>query len=318
MKKITLLLVLLILTKWNNSLAQSYEGYLQGNIPVWVDLNLDVNNNSVSGNYFYKKNGTNIKLTGKIIGNSWVIEEKSKENSITGIFTLTHSGNILTGFWNKPNSKKRLQVNLYKTDSKYKEFAIIPKSDKLILKESTSLQNEMIDYKNEATKKIPKLEFLYAQKNILSVSYYWEAMGAYLSSGTNYHVFNLNTKKEISLLNEINPNRFNEFKAKIIARIQSSLTEHKKEYADIPNEDWINAFGDEETYKKAFVVKEIPNTIFDTFYIKDGNLVIYKEHYFDFPHVIQNLDLQMSIQFTFNELENYLKINSALLELKNK
>ena len=315
MKKIALLLVLLFLTKWNNCQAQSYEGYIQGNIPVWVDLNLDDINNSISGTYFYKKNGTNIKLTGKIIGKSWVIEEVINKNSITGIFTLTHSGNILTGFWNKPNSKKRLIVNLYQTDSKYREFAIIPKSDNLILKESTSLQNEMNDYKNEATKKIPKLEFLHAQKNILSVSYYWEAMGAYLSSGTIYHVFNSSTKKEISLLNEIDPNRFSEFKAKIIARIQSSLKEHKKEYADVPNEDWINAFGDRETYKNAFIVNEVPNTIFDTFYIKDGNLVIFKEHYFGFPHVIQNLDLQMIIQFTFNELENYLKSNSVLIAL---
>ena len=175
----------------------------------------------------------------------------------------------------------------------------------------------MNDYKNETTNKTPKLEFLYAQKNILSISYYWEAIGAYLSSGTIYHVFNLSTNKEISLLNEIDPTHINEFKSKIIAGIQSSLSKHKKEYADVSAEDWINAFGDMETYKNAFIVKEVPNTIFDTFYIKDGNLVIYKEHYFDFPHVIQNLDLQMSIKFTFNELENYLKTNSVLLGLKN-
>ena len=317
MKKITLLLVLLVMTKCNNCHAQSYEGYMQGDIPVWVDINQDILKNSLSGTYFYKKNGTNIKLTGKINGNSWVIEEKSKENSVTGIFTLTHSGNALVGFWNKPNSKKRLKVNLYQTDSKYKEFAIIPKNEQLVLKERISLQNEMNEYKNETIKKTPKLEFLYAQKNILSVSFYWEFMGAYLSSRTIYHVFNLSTKKEISLLNEIEPKHLNEFKSKIIADIQSSLSKHKKEYVDVSAEDWINAFGDRETYKNAFVVKEVPNTIFDTFYIKDGNLVIYKEHYFDFPHIIQNLDLQVSIKFTFNELENYLKSNSVLLELKN-
>ena len=58
-------------------------------------------------------------------------------------------------------------------------------------------------------------------------------------------------------------------------------------------------------------------SIFDTFYIKEGKLIIYKEHYFEFPHVIQSLDTQISIQFTFDELEKYLKSESILFALKD-
>jgi len=316
MNKTTLLLVVLVMAKWNNFHAQSFEGYINENIPVWVDINLDVLNNTISGSYFYKKNGTSISLFGKTNGNTWIIEEKNKVNSITGIFTLVNSGNALKGFWNKPNSKKQLKVNLVQTDSKYKETALIPKNNQLVLLDNSSLQDEMNEYKNQTTNKIPKLEILFAQKNILSVSYYWEYMSAYLSSGTIYHVFNLSNKKEISLINEIDSNRLIEFKAKIRERLQSALLIHKKDYNDVTEEEWINAFGDSETYNNAFSVNEVPETIFDSFYIKEGKLIIYKEHYFEFPHAIQNLDTQISIQFTFDELENYLKSKSILFALK--
>lgn len=81
MKKITLLLVVLVMAKWNNCHAESYEGYINENIPVWVDINLDVLNNKISGSYFYKKNGSNISLSGKTNGNTWIIEEKAKKIS---------------------------------------------------------------------------------------------------------------------------------------------------------------------------------------------------------------------------------------------
>lgn len=317
MKKITILFVVILMAKWNNCNAQSFEGYINENIPVWVDINLDVLNNTISGSYFYKKNGSSISLSGKTSGNTWIIEEKSKENIITGIFTLVNSGNVLKGFWNKPNSKKQLKVNLVQTDSKYKGTAIIPKNNQLVLLDNSSLLYEMNEYKNQTTNKIPKLEILFAQKNILSVSYYWEYMSAYLSSGTIYHVFNLGNKKEIALINEIDSNHLNEFKAKIRERIKSALSVHKKDYNDVKEEEWINAFGDSETYNNAFSVNEVPESIFDTFYIKEGKLIIYKEHYFEFPHVIQSLDTQISIEFTFDELEKYLKSESILFALKD-
>ena len=56
------------------------------------------------------------------------------------------------------------------------------------------------------------------------------------------------------MINEIDSNHLNEFKAKIRERIQSALSVHKKDYNDVTEEEWINAFGDSETYNNAFSV----------------------------------------------------------------
>ncbi|MBL0202194.1 MAG: hypothetical protein IPP81_19160 [Chitinophagaceae bacterium] len=79
--------------------AQSFEGYISENIPVWVDLNIPSNAESISGSYFYKKNGVTILLSGTIKGNQIILTEKNKSGLITGIFTCLNLGDSLIGNW---------------------------------------------------------------------------------------------------------------------------------------------------------------------------------------------------------------------------
>ena len=215
MEKKTLLLGCLIALGCSQiSLAQSYEGYISGNLPVWADLNIPANDGSFSGTYFYKKDGGIIPLSGTLSGNRIILNETNKDGICTGIFTCTNFGDSITGNWNKPNSTKLSSVKLYKTDVSFKTYARIPDAAKLILLNGKSLNDELTEYTTEGSKK-PKLVYLLAEKNILSTSFEWEYMGPYLSTGKVYHTFDLTKNKEISLLNEIDPSKLPALKSKM-------------------------------------------------------------------------------------------------------
>ncbi|MCX6286894.1 MAG: hypothetical protein NTY96_07255 [Bacteroidetes bacterium] len=311
-KKILFLGCVITLGCMRASLAQSYEGYIAGNLPVWADLNIPPTDGSVSGTYFYKKDGGSIPLTGSVKGKQIILNEMNKDGACTGIFTCVNFTDSITGTWNKPDNTKMSSVRLYKTDVFFKTYAKIPDAGKLMLSGGRSLNDELKEYTNEGSKK-PKLVYLFAEKNILSTSFEWEYMGPYLSTGTVYHTFDLSNNKEISLLNEIDPGRLSALKNKLKTLILKELDEHRKKYKV---QEWIDAFGDKETYENAFKLSEPGDNLFENYYLKRGVLIVVIDNYFAFPHVIEAMDLSFVWKLSFPETGLYLKDNSILKNLK--
>jgi hypothetical protein len=313
MKKKTLLLgCLFTLCYLQVCIAQSYEGYISGNLPVWVELNIPLTDGSFSGTYFYKNAGGIIPLSGTIKAKQIILNETNKDGICTGVFTCINFGDSITGNWKKPNSTKLSSVKLYKTDVSFKTYARIPDAAKLILSNGKTLNDELAEYTNEGSKK-PKLVYLFAEKNILSTLFEWEYIGPYLSAGKVYHTFDLTKNKEISLLNEFDPAKLPELKSKMKNVIQKELNEHLKTYTE---NEWIDAFGDKETYEKSFKLLEVKDSLLGNYYLKSGMLYVVVDDYFAFPHVIQAMDFSFTWKLSFHEMGLYLKDGSVLNKLK--
>ncbi len=313
MKNKILLLTFFALSVFANiGKSQSFEGYIADNLPVWMDINSPISNGPVTGAYFYKKTGGSIPLTGTANGNKIILNEKNKSGAIVGIFTLINYQDSIIGNWKKPNTTKLLSVKLYKVDPSYKTYAKIPKSDKLILAKGNTLNDAMNELAGE-TGNAPKLNYTFAEKNILSTNFVWEAAGAYISSGTVYHTFDLTNNSEIFLSMEIDPNQMPKLKEKLRLQLQKELDNYRKIYTET---EWVNIFMDEETFKNAFILSETPETIFDNYFIKKGYVQIVIDNYFGFPHVSQAMDFSTIIKIPFSEFVLYLNDNSILKNLK--
>jgi hypothetical protein len=291
--------------------SQSYEGYIAENLPVWFELRAGTNDTSLTATYFYKKSGDSISISGSMRGKNVFLNEKNKDGLVTGVFTCVNFGDSITGNWRKPNSDKKLSVKLYKVDQSCKSCARIPAADRLLLVQGKTLNDELKDYAGESGK-TPKLRYTFAEKCIVSTYFEWEYLGPYLSTGTIHHTFNLNNNKEIALLKETNPSELPRLKSKIQTRIQDELNKARKNYKE---QEWIDAFGDKQTYEDSFRVTDIKESVFDNYFIRNGFLCIMIDDYFAFPHVIQAMDVSVKIEISFAELGSYLNDNSIFKNL---
>jgi len=312
MKNKALLLVLFLIAGYPAILkGQSYEGYIGDNIPVWFTLSSGTTDAVLYGSYFYKKNGDTISISGSLKGNNIILNEKNKDGLITGIFTCMNFNDSITGNWKKPNGDKLLHVKLYRVNQSFKTCARIPAADKLILIQGNTLNDELKDYAGDSGKP-PKLRYNFAEKCIVSTCFDWEYIGPYLSTGTIHHTFNLTSNKEIALLKEIDPAKLPLLKNKMKSRIQNALDSAKNNYSV---QEWIDAFGDRKTYEDSFRVSEIKENAFDNYFIRNGFMYIRIDDYFAFPHVIQAMDVTISIEIPFAELGSYLNDSSVLKNL---
>lgn len=296
--------------------AQSYEGYIDLKYPVWVDLNFSSTDNNISGSYFYKKVGGDIKIQGTYNGQKVIINEKNKEGAITGTFNFNNFNDSIVGTWKKNGSNKFLNVKLLKTNPDFKQFAIIPKNDKLILNDGTTLQYSLNSSKSETDNKVPKLEILYAEKNILSTSFNQEIMYNFRNiGGPIFQTFNLISKREIRLTNEIAPEKLQMFKERLLEMTKQQLTEHRK---NIPEEHWLSAYSnDKEALEAAFKNIEIENNKVDFYYIKNNHLIIFMRNFLGLSWHAVALDLDIELDFSPSEIKEYLKVNSILNNLNS-
>jgi len=299
--------------------AQSYEGYI-GKGSVWVDLTISNSDGSVAGSYFYKKHDNEIKLSGTIKDSTISLTEKVENKRITGYLQCTLSGNSISGTWKKDESSSAIQVVLYKTNPLYKKYAKTPKPEELLLSDGSTLAKnlkESISVNGNSTGEKPVLVTTFDQKNILSTNHGWSTMGAYPSDGTTYNTFNLIIKKEIVLWDEIDKDKKASFNTYLCQKIQPELTNSRKNNAD---SEWVNALGAVDDsgntvpIDKYFIIKDVYK--WNDYYIDNKYLHFVISGYFDFPHVIQEMDLSFDIPVPFAELDNYLKNESILKRLK--
>jgi len=310
--KIKSLLLIIVLFAGINNFAQSYEGYISTNLPIWLDITS--NDGSLSGSYFYKTKSGSIELSGTKQGSSIVLNEKDANGVIAGVFTCIDHGDSLTGKWGSPKSSKYLTVKLHKTNSSFKDKSRIPGSDKLLLAaDNQTLSGLLKEYSDEASGKTPKLHYVFAERGILSCSFDWETLTAYLSNGTEYHTFNLTTNKEIILSREINNGKLSDFKEIIKDRLQKELDAHLKNYSE---KEWLEIFEDKETVEKSFKADTISERLYSTYYLENGSLYVVVDNYFEFPHVAQAMDLSFKIQIPFTKLMQYINEDSIFNDLK--
>ena len=293
--------------------AQSYEGYIDGKYPVWADFNFSSTDNIISGYYFYKKTGGEIKLQGTYNGQQLNINEKNKEGAITATFKLNNLNDSIIGTWKKTGGNKILNVKLCKTNPDFKQFAIIPKNDKLILNDGTTLQSALNNAKSDTDNKIPKLEINYAEKNMLSTFFNQEVMYNYKNiGGPVFNTFNMISKKEIMLINEIDPEMLQQFKRRLLEMIKLQLKEHRKNFSE---EEWMSAYRDDkESLENAFNKIEIENESLNVFYIKNNHLFIYLPNFLGLFNALV-FDLDIELDFSPSEIKKYLSINSILNNL---
>lgn len=191
----------------------------------------------------------------------------------------------------------------------------LPRPEILRLMDGSTLAQELdsfIEEESQANNRRPLLRVSFINRALVSLAYEWETMGAYPSSGKTHHVFDLSTKREVILWEEIKPSERRSFERFLKDKIQPLMNKHRKEY---PAKDWEIVFqGDDQadprSIERRLLIAGL--TRFKTFYIAKGSIHFLIESYWDFPHVIQALDFTCDIPIQFSELNPFLKKSSLL------
>lgn len=323
--------------------AESYEGVINYNLTVWLDLNPPGSEGAVTGSYFYEKFGEDIRLSGKIANANVTLNEFDKNNAPQGIFNLIIIKDSLNGTWKKVRGRSSLPVKLCKVNPANRRFAKARNGKELILLDGSTLANEMSNYTGEGyldenenpTNKAPDLTIRHAEGNVLSTSFFWSYMGAYPSGGVVFHTFDLVSKKEISLWDEIDKTKFPAFNKYFCAKIQPFLDETRERYSDSEWTETFNNFNagdkdkdqpDEKGMLDArFSARDLRtgsnNAVIQAgtnFFLGDDTLHYTISWYFGFPHVIQAMDVAGEVLIPYGELKKYLRKGSVLQTLSAK
>ena len=133
---------------------KSYD-YYAGTIGLYgEDVLMEVNSddNTITGRYWYLKHGKQIRLSGTTSakGNEWQVAESVK-NVVTGNMTLEVNGDELSGQWYAPGKKSELQEvklqKVYHSDA----GTIEPKFETYQFTKTISIYNGEEDEEEEAT-----------------------------------------------------------------------------------------------------------------------------------------------------------------------
>lgn len=112
---LTFITLLISTLSFSQTITQkTFDGHINGKIPIILTLNLD--GGTVLGNVVYKKKGIPISVIGSQSKNTLFFHELMPDGQVTGIYSAELKGDKITGTWNaiKPNAKD-LSLALSKT-----------------------------------------------------------------------------------------------------------------------------------------------------------------------------------------------------------
>ncbi len=98
----------------------------EGQINNKYDIALKISSNSgeISGNYFYKSSGTDIKVKGNLSSDGKLsLNEFDSQNNQTGVFKgIMANNNKIEGNWSKPNGEKEMSFILLESNAQYESL----------------------------------------------------------------------------------------------------------------------------------------------------------------------------------------------------
>jgi hypothetical protein len=332
MKAVSFFLALSLFS--THCLAQAFEGTINGKLDVWFDLAMPSSDGPVSGSYFYIKVGEDIQVSGVKKGNSLSLNEYGDGEKITGVINCIMRKDSITGTWKKPKGKTALPVALIRANPAFGKYEKMLNGKDLRLLDGTVLSEELNSYSGEGyldenenpTKSTPALDATYENDDILSVSFSWAYMGAYPSYGTVYHTFDLKTNSELSLWDQIDNGKMDEFNSLLCQQIQPKLDETRESYPDSEWQDVLAPLEDSEDPESAIdsigeyfhctdVRKASPHSGIQkgiNYFLDSTSLHFVLDNFFEFPHVIQAMDLFGEASIPLDDFKKYLKKESPL------
>ncbi len=338
MQKIILLFSIALPLEGIAAPQKAYEGYFNpGNLqvtPVWMELEIPDSDGPVTGSYFYKKKGLPLQLAGARHGDQIQMSESEKKGAVTGAFSLKITRDSLAGTWSPPkqnptNTGSSTMVVFYPASPEDKKFAVFPKPRDLKLLDGKTFAQELQESGDEegaGKKSLPAIGIAFYRKNIVSLSIGGEFTGgAYPQSWSTHFNFDLDTKKEFQVDDEIDSRKSNAFHKLINAKLQQQMTQER---LAVDKEEWESAF--------ERIIQDLQNDSenpLDTCFNIDSHAVCgtgdgpnyyeftgkdlhwHMDHFFGFPHVIQAMDLYLDVSIPLSELKKYLKQDSRLNHL---
>lgn len=300
--------------------AASFEGFL-GELPIWVDLDLPAQGGAVSGSYFYKKVGTPIPLKGTRTGPKVDLREFGKKDKATGFFACTLQVEGMVGQWGKKVGEGNHEVRLFKANPEWRKHAQGQSFKNLTLANGSSLEAEIRKYSEDGYTD-HEVSYTFNRKNVLSVAVQWSSMRAYPNFGIDYFLFDLITKEEIKLWDEIDPKALPKLNKRLAPEIEAFLRDLRKDQTDSA---WLDILElpphkQDETGKALsdfFSKGPADESLEDRFngsYVTEGGVIFTDagHGYLGLPHAVEAMDRKLEISLSSQEFDAYLRPTSVL------
>lgn len=306
MKKCFSPLILLLLFVTASS-AQSFEGYLHPNQFIWMDLVIS-KENAVTGTYINKHQTQEVKFSGTMTGDTLMLSEVG---SNPNTFRLVAYNDSIIGVWKRAGTKGGMPIRLYATDPAYKAFSSIPQADALVMASGGNLAAEMAsDFPKGAV--INPFEITFAEKGLLGTKYtFGKKDGASTIDVVRYHVFNLKSKRQIDLMQELDPTKVDMLLVMLNDRSKALLSEYISS-SGLSEEEWIQELGGLDKFKQASENPNLNKAVFSTFRLEHDGIHLIKENHFGLSPELTALDFDMDILVSFTEIKPFLKKGSSL------
>jgi hypothetical protein len=293
------------------SKSQFFEGHIHPNQHIWMELTTKADT-VVSGNYFNKNGSAENKISGLRKSDTLRLKETDLSGSMVAEWFLVSRGDSLFGNWKKTGAKNGMPVRLYKTKQSFKAYCNIPKADSLLTKNGESLAAEMANRKPQSAT-INPYEITFARHGVLGTKYtYTKKEGENTWDVSQYHVFDLKSKKQLDLLQEIESSKLDALVSLLNEKATASLQAFKTN-SGMSEEEWVQELGDAVQYKSAFEKTNLNKEDLSNFGLDADGIHIVKAGYFGLRSSLKSLDLDLDILLSTLEIKSYLKKGSPLL-----